>query len=59
MAFQMQIRKTLIGEKSGPHAVIPLGRGSEGLLMGQQGRGYRSVLISIGDFRAQWRSTAA
>jgi len=35
----------------------PFGRGSEGLLMGQQGRGYRSVLISIGDFHAQWRST--
>jgi hypothetical protein len=33
----------------------PCGRGSEGLLMGQQGRGYRSVLISIGDFHAQWR----
>jgi hypothetical protein len=28
----------------------PFGRGSEGLFMGQQGRGYRSVLISIGDF---------
>jgi hypothetical protein len=37
----------------------PFGRGSEGLFMGQQGRGYRSVLISIGDFHAQWRSTAA
>ena len=35
------------------------GRGSEGQLVGQQGRGYRSVLISIGDFHAQWRSTAA
>jgi len=34
----------------------PCGRGSEGLLMGQQARGYRSVLISIGDFHAQWRT---
>jgi len=34
----------------------PFGRGSEGLLMGQQARGHRSVLISIGDFHAQWRT---
>jgi hypothetical protein len=27
--------------------------------MGQQGRGYRSVLISIGDFHAQLRGIAA
>jgi hypothetical protein len=27
--------------------------------MGQQARGYRSILISIGDFHAQWRTNGA
>jgi len=37
----------------------PFGRGSEGLLLGQQERGYRSAIKSIGDFHAQWRTSGA